>query len=145
MKKITTTKTTVVAGFESSDYSGAETTTDYVSDGYTYEDYWQDNMPDSLSLVDREPDAVNYTQTMRETYQYVENVSSGLEGAWETLDLYATRISTDATLDEDDRENLSSALDDVVRDLSALSDECGEALASIDAALDAFKRLPMAE
>lgn len=95
--------------------------------------------------ADYPDDEADPTQTLRNTYNYIESVSNELEAALLDLEVSSTLVSSDATLDEDDREGLSDATDDAIRALSALGKECGEVLSTIDATLDAFKRLPMAE
>lgn len=95
--------------------------------------------------ADYPDEETNPTQTLRNTYNYIESVSNELEAALLDLEVSSTLVSSNATLDEDDRDRLSDVTDDAIRALSALNRECEVVLSTIDAALDAFKRLPMAE
>lgn len=151
MKKITTTKTTVVTGFDD-DYLQCAgptdgTITDYVSDNYTTVDYTEDYIFNGFDgRFDHDDVAVaNYTYTLRNIRQDIESAACKLEDAWGTFEVHSTLIEGDGTLDEDNREKLSRVYDDAESSLYALHEECDNAISAINDVLDAFKRLPMAE
>lgn len=141
MKKITITITNT--GFDGTE-DKSYTHSDYVSDDYTDFDYstdsatkWHENPYDHES--------VNYTMSLRDIHDLVENIGGDLESAWGELEDFSTRIEGDATLSEKDRESLTSALDEAVHELYGFSEERYDALTALEEALDAFKNLTLSE
>ena len=144
MKKITITTTAKMSGHQDPDGSEQITHDYYVSDGYDVDRCLEDAGFAGFYSTGEDGEA-NYTSELVDAFQFLDATSGELESMWSNLEVHATLVSGDTTLGEDDRDGVSSAIEDAVRALSGLQEECQEAMCCVDAALDAFKRLPMSE
>ena len=85
-------------------------------------------------------------QTLRNIWQALDDMHTGLVTMCNELEDMRDRAAEDDGLSDDDRDNLLSAIERAIDELSSLESDCYDpACGAIDAALDAFKRLPMSE
>lgn len=99
----------------------------------------------TTAFVDDYDEDIDYTQTLRNICEFLDETTVALEETWSTLETHSTTIASDATLSDEDRDRLTSALENLISSLGRVHDETTDAWAYADDALDAFKHLPMDE
>ena len=85
-------------------------------------------------------------QTLRNIWEALDDMHTKLCQMCSALEDMRDRMADADGLSDDDRDNLLSSIERAIDELCSLRNDCYDpATGSIEVALDAFKRLPIAE
>lgn len=99
-----------------------------------------------MTATEVSSEVIDFAQTLRNIWERLDGMHAELSAACTELDNMLLWAENTDSLSDGDRENLTSAIERAREEMYNLLNSCyDDAPGAVDWALDAFKRLPMAD